>query len=209
MRNGSGPYRRVSDRELRSIFYLIPQSGKSAWFVPSLLSTTMPPPGTDNPIVTEFLRAMLYVQALPSQEQQLRREIPRRLTDRNDIAIRAKLLSLTTQIREKPWAFPACLPEKLCRQFYKELKKIVDTSEIAADFMSDPFSSSGASGASAAIANRAKNFSAGAFAKGSAMGMFAIGLTNFFGGKSKDYYEFYTKRISDELALRGIPPSSL
>ncbi len=119
MRNGSGPYRRVSDRELRSIFYLIPQSGKSAWFVPSLLSTTMPPPGTDNPIVTEFLRAMLYVQALPSQEQQLRREIPRRLTDRNDIAIRAKLLSLTTQIRENLGRSRRACPKSFAGNFIK------------------------------------------------------------------------------------------
>ncbi|WP_125660891.1 hypothetical protein [Sphingomonas sp. 2R-10] len=199
----------MGDEELRSIFYLTPQSGKSAWFVPSWLSSTRPPPGAGSPIVTGLLRTMLYVHALPSCEQQLRREIPRRLKDRNDVAIRAKLLSLTTQIRERPWAFPACLPEKLCRQFHTELKKIVDASEVAADFMSDPFSSSGASGASTAIANRAGNLSTGSVAKGFSMGMFAIGLTNFFGGKSKDYYEFYTKRISDELALRGIPPSSL
>ncbi|WP_156347719.1 MULTISPECIES: hypothetical protein [unclassified Sphingomonas] len=209
MQTGLGPYRRVRDGELRSIFYLTQQTGKSAWFVPAWLSTARPPPGTDSHVVTDLLRNMLYVHALPSQEQQLRREISRRLKERNDIAIRAKLLSLTTQIREKPWAFPACLPERLCRQFYQELKKIVDTSEFAADFMSDPFSSSGASGASTALVNRAKSLSAGKFARGTAMGMFAIGLTNFFAGKSKDYYEFYTKRISDELALRGIPPSSL
>jgi hypothetical protein len=152
---------------------------------------------------------MLYVHAFPSQEQQLRREIPERLKERNDIAIRAKLLSLTTQIREKPWTFPACLPEKLCRQFYQELKGIADRSEMAADFMADPASPAVGAGGVTLLQKRAGPLSAGSIAKASTMGLFAISLTNFFAGKSKDYYEFYTRRISDELALRGIPPSTL
>jgi hypothetical protein len=116
---------------------------------------------------------------------------------------------LIGQVREKPWAFPACIDTQLCRQFYKELKPIVDASESAADFMGDPVSPPAAGAASAAIASRVGPATAANIAKGFGIGSFAVSLTNFFAGKSKDYYEYYMKRISDELALRGIPPSSL
>ena len=38
---------------------------------------------------------------------------------------------------------------------------------------------------------------------------FGLQLTRYFGKKNKEYYSFYAKRISDELALRGIAPSTL
>lgn len=209
MRTGSGPYRAVADAELRSIFYLVSTTAKSFWFIPNFLTTTTPPPGTDKPAVTQLLRALLYVHAVPSQANELRQIIEKQLADRNDIAIRAKLLSLIGQIREKPWAFPACVATPLCRQFYARLKPIMETSEMAADFMGDPFTTAAAPGAASAVAAKTGTVTAGRIIGGAAMGGSILSLTNFFAGKSKDYYEFYMKRISDELALRGIPPSSL
>lgn len=209
MLTGNGPYRRVRDAELRDIFYLTPQTGKSFWFVPSAMSTTAPPPGTEKPSVTELLRALLYLHASPAQPAELRRAIETRLTDRNDIAIRAKLLSLTTQVREKPWAYPACLSEPMCRRFYSQLKSIAGASEAAADTLGDPFSSTAAGGGTSYVTSKLPAATRGSAAKGFGIGFFAMQLVNFFGGKSKDYHEFYMKRISDELALRGIPPNSL
>lgn len=209
MQTGTGPYRQVSDDELRGIFYLVPQTGKSFWFVPSIFSTTRPPPGTEKPVVTELLRAMLYAYTNPTQAGELRSAIAARLPDRNDIVIRAKLLSLLGQIREKPWAYPACLETRLCRQFYNQLKPIAGVSETAAETLGDPFSGAAAGGGASHFTSKLPQATRADAAVAFGMGFFAIQLINFFGGKSKDYYEFYMKRISDELALRGIPPSSL
>lgn len=204
-----GPYRQVRDSELRSIFFLIPMVGKSFWFVPSFMMTTTPPPGTDKPIVTQILREMLYVLATPSITEQLHATITRELSHRDDIAIKAKLLSLIGQIRKKPWAFPACLGTRHCRNFYHQLKSIVDASGVAADFMGDPFSTSAATGGASAAAARARPVTGANIIGGAAYGGMLISMTNFFASKSEGYYEAYMKGISDELALRGISPSSL
>lgn len=191
-RTGPGPHRMVADAELRPIFYLTPQSGRSFM----IEVTTTPPPGSATPIVTQLLRAMLYV-AVDTRPQRaaLEHDIAAKLGERNDIAIRAKLLSLCRQASEKPWAYPALLDTQTCRRMYAELKPYVDTSDKVANFGSDPVSSIPIGAVLTKLITAA--------------GAFGFGLATYFGGKSKDYYDFYAKRIAMELALRGIPESTL
>ena len=152
---------------------------------------------------------MFYAHSVPSGISQLKLAIERELQDRNDTAIKAKLLFLLTQIKEKPRAFPACVSTGLNKKFYKELAPIADISDKGANFIGDPMSTSGLSGGSAYVASKTGPATAGRIVGGAAYGGMVASLLNFFSGKSKDYYEFYMKRISDELALRGIPASSL
>lgn len=190
IRTGAGPYRTVSDRELRPIFYLVPASGDAFMFS----VTTTPPPGTEKPVVTCLLRAMLYtLVASPAERQTLVQEIERALPDRNDIAIRAKLLSLVRQAQERPWAFPALVDTIRCRRYHAEMKGAADASDIPAKVGADPVSGLGI----------------GALLKKLPQVAFGLGLTNYFGGKSKDYYDFHARKIANELALRGIAPDTL
>lgn len=190
VKTGPGPYRVVSDGELRHIFYLAPASGDAFMFS----VTTRPPPGTDKPIVTRLLRAMLYALVISSAERRaLAQEIERSLHDRNDIAIKAKLLSLLEQVVDKPWAFPALMDTARCRRHYADIKGVADASDIPAKVGADPVSGLGI----------------GALLKKLPHIAFGLGLTNYFGGKSKDYYDFYARKIASELALRGIAPDTL
>lgn len=158
--------------------------------------TTTPPPGVNLPAVTPLLRAMLYVVVdTRAQRIALERAIAAQLADRNEIAIRAKLLSLCRQAAEKPWAFPALLDTPTCRRMYAELKPLVEGSDTIANAGSDPVSSLPIMAALAKLTTAA--------------GAFGYGLMTYFGGKSKEYYEFYARRIATELALRGIPESAL
>jgi hypothetical protein len=189
-RTGVGPYRAVSDRELRPIFYLVPVTGDAFMFS----VTAKPPPGTEQPVVTRLLRAMLYVLVSSnSQQQALVREIERELPDRNDIAIKAKLMSLVRLVRERPWAYPALVDTYRCHQYHSAMKGVANASDTPAKVGADPVSGLGI----------------GALLKSVPHIAFGLGLTNYFGGKSKDYYDFYARRIADELALRGIAPSTL
>jgi len=189
---GPGPYRPVSDGELRSIFYLTPQTGRSF----SLPVSTTPPPGTDQPQVTRLLRAMLYLRVeAPNQRDALYRAIEAGLPGRNNIAIKAALLSRCRQVIETPWAYPALHDTDSCKRMYNELKPIMEASDQVANAGSDPVSSMGIGAVLTKLLSSAAAF--------------GYGLATYFGGKSKDYYDFYMRRISQELALRGVPESSL
>lgn len=189
-RTGNGPFRAVSDRELRPIFYLMPATGDAFMFS----VTTRPPPGSEKPEVTRLLRAMLYTLVSNEREKrELIQEIQRTLSSRNDIAIKAKLLSAMRLTREKGWAFPALVDTNRCRQYHAELKRVSDASEIPAKAGADPVSALGIG----ALLRKLPQFAFGA------------GLTNYMGGKSKDYYDYYARRIANELALRGIAPDTL
>lgn len=187
-----GPYRNVGDGELRPIFYLTPQSGRSFMFN----VTSTPPPGSDLPAVTALLRAMLYVRVDTRAERvALERDIGARLPNRNDIAIRAKLLSLCRQAADKPWGFPALIDTPTCRRIYAELKPLVNASDTITNTGSDPISAIAVGGVLRRVSGAA--------------GVFGFGLMTYFSGKSKDCYDFYARRIASELTMRGIPESSL
>lgn len=117
------------------------------------------------------------------------------LSGRNDIAIRAALLTRCQQVIEKPWAYPASLDTKTCRKAYLKLQPYVSASDSVANTASDPWSSALIGGVLTKLLG--------------ASVAFGYGLVTYYGGKSKDYYEFYARRIASELALRGIPESSL
>lgn len=189
---GPGPYRKVLDSELRDIFFLAPQEGRA--FIFSVQST--PPPGTDSPIVTGLLRAMLYFRVDNSaQRVELQREIETKLAGHNNIAIRAKLVSICRQILAEPWAYPAAYPTDALRRFHADLKPIASASDTAANMGADPVANMAVSAALAKLLSSAAAF--------------GWNLVNYFGGKSKDYYEFYLNRIVIELSRRGVPPVAL
>ena len=190
VKTGQGPFRRVADAELRAIFYLVPQTGKAFMFS----VTTGAIPGSNDPAVTHLLRAMLYTRVSSMRQQaELRTLIGASLPDRSQIAIRAKLLSLTRGIVERPWAFPACLSTPECRSNWREMSQIASYSAIPSDRSGDAVSGLGIS----ALLRRVPALAFGA------------ALINQFGGQSKDYYDFYARRLSNELALRGVPPDTL
>lgn len=177
---------------MRDIFFLTPQHGRA--FIFSV--TTAPPPGTAQPIVTTLLRAMLYLRAdTGAQRRDLQNEIEAKLSQSDNIAIRAKLLSLCQRGLEEPWAFPALYPTDALRRFYADLKPIAAVSDTVANAGADPVANMGVSAALAKMLTTAAAF--------------GWNLANYFGGKSKDYYEFYLQRIALELSRRGVPPSSL
>lgn len=189
---GPGPHRIVHDNELRDIFFLAPQHGRAFLF--SVTSSL--PPGTDGLAVTALLRAMLYLRvANANQRAALGREIESKLLSHNDIAIRAKLLSLCRHAIEEPWAYPALYPTDALRRFYADLKPIASASDTVANAGADPVTNMGVSAALAKLLTTAAAF--------------GWNLANYFGGKSKDYYEFYMQRIVIELSRRGIPATSL
>lgn len=203
--NRPGPFRFVSDGELRDIFYLTPQSGTAFM----LRVGTGPFPHANEPIVTPILREMLYLfQLRPGERLELRKRIEAAFADREHIPIRAKLLSLIGRVQQEPWAFPALLDTKMCRELYTKLNGVAGASDTVASLGSDPVSDLGIA---AVLKKIFDNVPGSAAVKAGAAGMaaFGVALTRYFAGKSKDYYAFYTKRISDELALRGVPPSSL
>jgi hypothetical protein len=189
-RTGAGPYRKVADSELRYSFHLGPQTAK----VFALKINYPPFAGSESPLVTPFLRALLYIMLdTASQRQELRREINAKLDDRNFIPIRAKLLSLIDNIPRKPWDFPPCLSTEDCKRYWKEMSKVATVSGIPSDRTGDAVTGMGVS---YLLRNLPQLAWGGA-------------LLNQFTGQSKDYYDFYARRLQDELALRGIPPSTL
>ena len=194
--NRPGPYRTVADAELRDIFFLTPQSGQALM----ISVKTGPFPGSTNPAVTPLLREMLYLLVMkPAELVALRRRIEHDLAGRDAIPIRAKLLSLVVHVFDEPWAFPALLDTPRCRAAYKELGGIANVSGKVSNLGTDPVSDLG-------VAAGLKKLFGTAL---TGMAAFGVSLTHYFGGRSQAYYSFYAKRISDELALRGIPPSSL
>lgn len=130
MRSGAGPYRRVSDAELRDIFYLTPQTGKSFMFS----ITTRPVPGVNHPAVIPLLRALLYIRTASVKDRAaFVKSAERILSDRQLIAIRAKIISLSRDVFEKPFAYPACLSTPENKTYWRELSKIADLSAIPSD----------------------------------------------------------------------------
>ncbi|MBB3878936.1 hypothetical protein [Sphingomonas pseudosanguinis] len=109
------------------------------------------------------------------------------------IAIRAKIISLSRDVFEKPFAYHACLSTPENKTHWRELSKIAGLSAIPGDRTGDAVAGVG-------VAARLKNHPALAF---------GAALLNQFSGQSKDYYSFYAGRILNELALRGIPASSV
>lgn len=189
------PYRNVQDSELRDIFYLTPQTGTSFMF------TVHTPdfPGSESPAVTPILRDMLTVHDMSSpQREQLKRHIAQTLSGRDQIPIQAHLISLVDRAVEEPWAFPVMLDTPTCRELWHEFNSVATGSNTVASTGADPVSSKGIGAALVAI-----------FKKTGALITFSVGYAQYIFGKNRDYYAFHAKRISDELALRGIPPSSL
>lgn len=120
---------------------------------------------------------MLYVVAdTRDQRAALEGDVTAKLSERNDIAIRAKLLSLCRQAAEKPWAYPALLDTPTCRRLYGDLKPYVDTSDKIANFGSDPVSSIPVGALLTKLITAA--------------GAFGFGLATYFGGRSKDLLRF-------------------
>ena len=194
--NRPGPYRTVADAELRDIFFLTPQSAQALM----ISVKTGPFPGSADPVVTPLLREMLYLLTMkPAELIALRQRIEQQLAGRDAIPIRAKLLSLVAHVFDEPWAFPALLDAPRCRAAYKELSGIAKVSGKVSDLAADPVSDLGvAAGLKKLLGTTLTGMAA-----------FGVSLTHYFGGRSQGYYSFYAKRLSDELALRGIPPSGL
>ncbi|RYF12458.1 MAG: hypothetical protein EOO77_17385 [Oxalobacteraceae bacterium] len=191
----AGLYRNVRDEELRDIFYLTPQKGSA--FMLEIQTGAFH--GSNRPGVTALLRDMLGLMKMTfPQRTALRQKIARTLAAREDIAVKAKLVSLTTMIPQRPWAFPALLDTPTCRGLYTEMNKIAGYADTPASGLADPVSEFGIAAAISKI-----------FRAFGTVVTFGVDLTRYLGGKTKDYYAFYAKRISDELALRGIAPSSL
>jgi hypothetical protein len=191
----TGFYRKIRDEELRNIFYLIPQKGSA--FMLDIQTGAFH--GSNRPGVTALLRDMMGLMNMTiPQRSALRQKIAGALPSREDVAIRARLISLTTIVLQRPWAFPALLDTPTCRALYAEMNKIAGYADTPASGLADPVSELGIAGAISKI-----------FRAFGPMVTFGVDLTRYLGGKTKDYYAFYAKRISDELALRGISPSSL
>lgn len=190
IRTGPGPYRRVSDAELRPSFYLVPQSGKAFMF--SVQTGTVP--GVRHPMVTPLLRAMLYSRvAGAAHRAALQREIVQRLPARNEIAIQRKLLSLLNSVIERPWAFAVCLSTSECHSYWREVSRLAGYSAVPSDRTGDAVSGVGI----------------GALLKRHPAVAFGASLLNQMGRQSKDYYDFYARRLLNELALRGFAPDIL
>lgn len=128
---GPGPYRSVTDAELRPIFYLVPQK---AYVLELFPITTSPPPGVGDPRVTVLLRRILYVRRLAMPDMRRLAEDAHALaTDRQMISISAKLISLMRAAFETPWAYPALLstPEILAAR--RAASGVVDATRLAAN----------------------------------------------------------------------------
>lgn len=180
---GPGPFRAIQDRELRTIFYLMPTR---TWLLGLLPMNTTPPPGTNDPRLTRLLRRMLYVRRLHRAALQSLAQDARALqSDRQMIAISAKLLSLMRQAFEAPWAFPALLETKDILRFCDAFNGITDITSVVSNV-------TGTTPASYALSFLSR------FA-GTAAGhaIYMTSLTN-------DHYEFYAKKMDDELNLRQV-----
>ena len=191
----AGPYRSVHDSELRVIFYLTPQTGRAFMFTVHTQAFN----GSNTSGVTVVLREMLLLHDMsPGQRAQFKRHIAEALPSREQIAIRFHLISIVDRVFETPWAYPALLDTKTCLDLWHQFNAVATDSDTVASTGADPVSSKGVGAALVAI-----------FKKAGAFLTFTVGYTQYLAGKNKDYYAFYAKRISDELALRGIAPSSL
>jgi len=128
---GPGPYRPIEDRELRPIFYL---TSMRSWVFAVIPVNTTPPPGTDDPRVTQILRRMLYLRRLhPPFLEELAKDARSLQTDRQMIAISAKLLSLMRQAFESPWAFPALLETKDILRFRDAFNGVTDITGVVSN----------------------------------------------------------------------------
>lgn len=200
MRTGIGPYRHVQDEELRSIFFIDQQEG-SFNFIIKVKTAKLKE--SDPVEITKILRAMLYChQSSMAEITNMRHVIARATPTVDDIPLRGRLFSVLTQLQQKPWAFPACISTNECRKYYKEMDIYFNGSAFSSEILADPGTSTGAG---FGVAYLAKKFSLAA----ASLGLSAVQFLNFFGGKSKDYYDFYMRRIENELALRGIPKSKI
>lgn len=192
-----GPYRPVRDGELRDIFYLTPQSGRT-FLLPTPVSVGAFP-GSNDPRVTPMLREMLGLYGFNyGQRVRLKARIAQTLSEREVIPIRAHLISLVDRVFEKPWAFPALLDTATCRALYQKFNEVSGAADTIASTAADPIAQRGLDMGVTAILKKVGG-----------MIMATLNWTQYLGGKTKDYYGFYANGISDELALRGIPPSSL
>jgi hypothetical protein len=192
-----GPYRLVKDGELRDIFYLTPQTGRT--FIYPFPVTTGHFHGSQDARVTPIPREMLGLYGYtPAQGVALKGRIAAALPDREAIVIRAKLISLVDHVFEKPWAFPALLATPTCRKLFRELNATAGVADHVASTGADPATQTGLG---ALLTHFLK--------KAGAVAALSVIWTQYLSGKTKDYYAFYAKRVSDELALRGIAPSSL
>ena len=150
-------------------------------------------PGANRPEVTPLLRAMLYVLLdSPAQRMDLRREIIDKLAGRELIPIQQKLLSHIELIQQEPYLFAPCVDTQSLLAYYKKFAQIAD-SDTAANVGADPVSNLGVGAAAAKFLTQAA----------AGLSVAALQLINYFGGKSKDYYQAYAQRMREELAARG------
>lgn len=180
---GPGPFRSIADAELRKIFYLEPQT---AWLLEIIPVKTTPPPGTNDPRVTAFLRRMLYLRRLHLQQlRELAESIKALQSDREMIAISAKLLSLMRDAFQRPWAFPALLETKDILAFRRAFAQVTSITGVTANV-------SGTTPAAYALSFLSR------FA-GTAAGH-AVYTTSL----SNRYYDAYLQKMNAELNLRGV-----
>lgn len=185
---GPGPYRAIPDHELRQVFYLQPQT---AWLFEFIPITTSPPPGTNDPRITLLLRRMLYLRTMNMESiERLATEIHSLQSDRQMIAISAKLLSFMRHVFSEPWAFPALLKNEEIIYYRRAFSGVVDVTRI-------PGNVTASTPAAVAIGWLSK-FAGTAVAHTS----YAASLTN-------RHYDFYLQRMNTELNLRGINASLL
>ncbi len=99
---------------------------------------------------------------------------------------------------EEPWAFPVMLDTPTCCELWHTFNAVANGSDRVASTGADPVSSKGIGAALIAI-----------FKKTGALITFSLSYAQYIFGKNRDYYAYHARRIADELALRGVPPSSL
>lgn len=75
--------------------------------------TAYPPPATNDPRVTALLRRILYVRLIGVKEfEQLVGDVRALMSNRDMIAVAARLLAIMRHAFEQPWAYPALLKTK-------------------------------------------------------------------------------------------------
>ena len=180
---GPGPFRNVPDQELRIIFYLTSQTG---YVLEVLPFKTMPPPGTSDKRVTQLLRRMLYLRQMDQRTvQRLAEDVRALQSDRQMIAISAKLLSLMRDAFERPWAFPALLTTSEILQARRSASGVVDATRLPAN----------------ATASTAGTFLTSWLSKFAGT---IVGHSSYLATVTNRNYEFRVQRMNTELNLRGV-----
>ncbi|WP_372050631.1 hypothetical protein PJ900_18145 [Tistrella mobilis] len=118
----------ISDRDLRRAWYLVPQR---AW----MFVEASPPPGVDLPGVTDFLREMLSVRAMPhtARADLLKRIDGWGAADVTHRLMSTRLKALIGLALSEPWRFPALLSDDELRRYMRRFGEIAEISSTAGD----------------------------------------------------------------------------